>query len=77
MWFLTEIHLLFIIKHSGRPVIYILTASAQRERRNNAGPLNLLKLSSLSVGVFFRSAFAVHVPGASKLFLIIVLETIF
>ena len=71
-----RLHLLFFVKYSGRPVIYILTTSAQRERRNNAASPNLLKLNSLGVGVFFRSAFAVHVPGATKLFLI-VSETIF
>ena len=65
------------MKQSGRLVI-VLKTSAQRERRNNATSLNLLKLNSLSGGIFFfRSVFAVHMPGAAKLFLIIVSETIF
>ena len=37
---------------------------------------NYLKLNCLSVGVFFRSGFAVQVPEATKLFFVIVSETI-
>ena len=40
----TVIYLLFFVKHLGRPVISILTTSAQRERQNYAASLNLLKL---------------------------------
>ena len=64
------------VKHLGRPVISILTTSAQRARRNYAASLDFLKLHSLSVGVFFGSAFGVHVTGVTKLFLVTVSETI-
>ena len=64
------------VKHSFRPAIFVLTASVQREKRNNAASLNLIMLHSLSIGLLFRSAFAVYVAGATKLFLLIVSETI-
>ena len=48
----------------------------KRARRNYAASLDFLKLHSLSVGVFFGSAFAVHVTGVTKLFLVIASETI-
>ena len=67
----------FFVKHSGRLAISILITSAQRERRNNAASINLLKLNSLSLGVLFGSAFAVHVAGPTKSFFVIVSEAIF
>ena len=47
----------FFVKHSGRPVISILKTSAQREGRNNAAALNLLKSDSLRVDLFFLVCF--------------------
>ena len=67
----------FFVKLLGRPAISILTTSVQRERRNNAASLNLLKLSSLTIGVLFGSAFAVYVAGATKLFILIVSQKFF
>ena len=67
------VYLLFFVKHLSRPVISILTTFGQRERRNYAASPDLFKLR---VGVLSGSVFAVHVAGVTKLFLVIVLETI-
>ena len=58
-------------------MISILKTLAQREGRNNAVALNLLKSDSLRVDVFFGSAFAVDLAGVTKLFFVIVSETRF
>ena len=67
----------FLVKLLGRPTISFLTTSGQRERRNNAASLNLLKLSSLTIGVLLGSPFAVYVAGATKLFILIVSQNFF
>ena len=67
----------FFLKHSGRPVIFILKTLAEREGRNNAAALNLSKSDYLRVGSFFGSAFAVDLAGVAKIFFVIVSETSF
>ena len=51
--------------------------SAERERRNNAAPLNLLKLNSFGICLLLGSICAVYVAGTTQLFLVIVSETFF
>ena len=67
----------FFVKHSGRTVISILKTLAEREGRNNAAALNLSKSNYLRVGIFFGSAFAVHLAGDAQIFFVIVSETSF
>ena len=63
----------FFVKHSERPVIYVLKTSTQRDGRSNAATNNLLKSDSL--GAFFGSFFPVDLAGVTKLFFVILSET--
>ena len=71
------IRLLFFRKTFRQTGHICFEKSAERERRNNAASVNLLKLNSFSICLLLGSTCAVYVAGATQLFLVIVSETFF